>query len=62
MQIIWFQMRRMDVFVSQLFAAAGNLHSFPLNSIVPSEALKQYDVAFSFVTTVPSQSTAENFE
>lgn len=61
MLMILFQMQRMDFFVPQLFAAAGNLHSIPVNSAVPSEALIQYDAAFSFcVTTVPPQHTADN--
>lgn len=63
MLMILFQMQRKDFFVPQLFAAAGNLHSFPLNSTVPSEVLTQYDAAFKlFVTTVPSQTAAENLE
>lgn len=50
MLMILFQMRRMGCFVPQLFAAAENLHSFPLSSwTVPSEALIQYDAAFSFL-------------
>lgn len=50
MLMILFQMQRMDFFVPQLFAAAGNLHSFPVNSAVPSEVLIQYDAAFSFLS------------
>lgn len=41
MLMILFQMQRMDFFVPQLFPAVGNLHSFPLNSAVPSELLIQ---------------------
>lgn len=60
MLMILFQFQRKDLCVPQLFAAAGNLHSFILNSLtVLTRPLFSMMLPSAFVTTVPSQTTTE---
>lgn len=48
--MIRFHTQRTEVFVPQVFAAAGNLHSFPVNNTVPSKVTIECEAAFSFMS------------